>query len=60
MQCRVKLLGLAPPKRVAISSEWVMKGAAERVAERYGLDPNDVLTPVERLLKLVLDGETGC
>lgn len=51
MQRRARLLGLDAPTKKQITGEWVMKDAASKVAESYGLDPREVLAQAEELLK---------
>ncbi len=55
MQRRARLLGLDAPAKTQISGEWVMKGAAAKVAESYGLDPREILAQAEELLKGLSD-----
>jgi hypothetical protein len=55
MQRRAKLLGLDAPIKKQISGEFVMKGAAEQIAEKYGLDADEVLAQAEELLRSVSD-----
>ncbi len=51
MARRAKLLGLDAPAKHEITRESIMKGAAEKAAERYGLDPREVLAQAEALFK---------
>ena len=48
---RAKLLGLDAPTKKDVTGEWIMKGAVERAAEQYGLDPREVLAQAERLFR---------
>jgi hypothetical protein len=55
MTRRSKLLGLDAPQKTVLSGQLVMKDAAVKVAERYDLDPAEILALAEELLKSVQD-----
>jgi hypothetical protein len=55
MQRRSKLLGLDAPTKQVVTGQLVMKDAAEQIAQKYGLDPAEVLAEAEALLRSVSD-----